>query len=150
MLMLEDAIELAVKAHKGQKDLSGKAYILHPLRVMHKMDTDAERIVAILHDVTEDTEYTIGLISNYGLTEEMRDAIVILDKNNHPKTSDIDYDYQQMIIKIKKSPLAKKVKIADLEDNMDIKRIIGREGLTQKDKNRLAKYLKAWSFLTGE
>ncbi len=152
MLTLEDAIDLAVRAHKGQKDLSGSAYILHPLTVMSRMNTDTERIVAVLHDVTEDSEYTIDDIIDISVTEEMTQALILLDKNNHRGENGEFYDshYEKMITKIKNSPIARKVKIADLEHNMDIRRIIGRRELTDKDKARLGRYLKAWSFLKGE
>ncbi len=148
MLTLEDAIELAVIAHKGQKDLSGRPYILHPLTVMMDMCTDAERIVAILHDVTEDTEHTLEDLDKLGLTEEMYDALHLLDKNNY-EGEKIER-YRAMITAIKGHPLARVVKIADLKHNMDLRRIIGREDMNDKDMKRIKQYTWAWSFLTGE
>lgn len=141
MLTLEEAIILAVEAHYGQKDLYGGAFILHPLTVMSKMSTDVERIVAVLHDVTEDTELTLDDIIAIEATDDIIKSLVLLDKNNHES-------YADMIKGIKEDDIARKVKIADLEHNMDIKRIIGRECLSEGDKNRLGKYLWAWSYLT--
>ena len=144
MLTLENAIIFAIYAHEGQKDLSGQPYILHPLNVMSRMDTDTERIVAVLHDVTEDSDCTLEvLISVLGLTEEISNALYLLDRNNHS-------DYKKMIHHIKKDYIATKVKIAYLEHNLDVKRIIGRKGLTEKDKERLSKYLWSWSYLKGD
>ncbi len=143
MLTLEDVLIFASKAHMGQKDLSGKPYILHPIAVMNSMDTDTERIVALLHDVTEDTKYTLEDLRQIGITEEINTALCLLDKNNHE-------NYEAMIKKIKHYPLARKVKIADLEHNMDLRRIIGREEMDEKDTARIKKYMWAWSYLTGE
>ena len=146
MLTLEDAITLATKAHKGQKDLSGMPYILHPLHVMSKMDTITEMIVAVLHDVTEDTDYTIEHIRCSGITEEINDALIMLDKNKHDKEN----QYEKMIKIIKNNPVARKVKIADLEHNMDLRRIINREDMEEVDLERFRKYMWAWSYLTGK
>ena len=149
MLTLEDAVELATRAHKGQKDLSGLPYILHPLHIMLKMNTISEMIVAVLHDVTEDTEYTIGTIGMMGITEEIHDALIILDKNRH-EGSDKEEKYKNMIKKIKSNHIARKVKVADLEHNMDLRRIINREDLKDVDLKRFQKYMWAWSYLTGK
>lgn len=149
MLILEDAIELATRAHKGQKDLSGMPYILHPLHVMSKMNTISEMIVAVLHDVTEDTDYTIGSIGVMGITEEIHDALIILDKNKHDGATK-EEKYENMIKKIKFSHIARKVKIADLEHNMDLRRIINRENLKEEDLKRFQRYMWAWSYLTGK
>ena len=149
MLTLDRAIALAVEAHTGQKDLSGVSYILHPLFVMSKMVTDTERIVAVLHDVTEDTDHTLDGLCELGLTEEMHGALFLLDKNNHPGDTKEDR-YYNMIHAIKLNPIARKVKIADLEHNMDLRRIIGRQKMNDKDKKRVEMYMWAWSELTGE
>src|SRR5690606_4009556 len=109
MLTLEKAIIFATEAHAGQKDKSGQAYILHPLTVMSKMDTDTERIVAILHDVIEDTSYTLDDLQKlFHLSEEKLIAVDLLTKKE-------GYDYDKYIQNIKDNPIARKVKIADLE-----------------------------------
>lgn len=149
MLTLEKAIELAVKAHKNQKDLSGLPYILHPIHVMSKMTTVSEMIVAILHDVTEDTKYTIENIRKLGITEEINDALITLDKNCYSGT-DKEQRYNNMIRRIKKDGIASKVKIADLEHNMDLRRIINRENMNKEDLERIQRYMWAWSYLTGK
>jgi (p)ppGpp synthase/HD superfamily hydrolase len=142
-LHLEQAIAFASRMHSKQYDLSGQHYILHPLTVMMQMDTDTERIIAVLHDVLEDTETTVEHLITLGFTEEMVHVITLLTKEK-------DQDYFEYIKKIKMHPMARKIKIADLEHNMNLKRTLGREDMTEKDKNRIAKYYKAWTYLTGE
>lgn len=145
MLTLEDAIIYATKAHKGQKDLSGQPYILHCLAVMMQMDTDTERIIAVLHDVIEDTNIDIFKLSkDLNITDEIFIALSLLTKK---KDEDYFYSY---IKEIKKNPIARKIKIADLMHNMDFHRTLGREEMTEKDKNRIAKYYKARTYLIGE
>jgi GTP diphosphokinase / guanosine-3',5'-bis(diphosphate) 3'-diphosphatase len=142
--LLLKAIHLASEKHDGQLDLSGQPYILHPLTVMLKMHTEEERVCAILHDVIEDCDISIDeLQKELGLTSGMCQVINLLTKIK-------DSDYEEYISKIKSNSTARKIKIADLEHNMDIKRIIGRSDMTEKDKTRMAKYYKAWSYLTGE
>jgi (p)ppGpp synthase/HD superfamily hydrolase len=143
MISLETAIIVASEAHKGQLDLSGRLYILHPLTVMMKMDTDFERIIAVLHDVIEDTHITMEHMEGFLKNEEMIRVLKLL-------TREKGRDYFEYIKEIKKHPTARKIKIADLEHNMDLKRTLGREDMTDKDKNRVAKYYKAWTYLTGE
>jgi (p)ppGpp synthase/HD superfamily hydrolase len=142
-LTLEQAISFASLVHAGQYDLSGQHYILHPLTLMMQMDTDTERIIAILHDVVEDTHVTFEHLIALGLTEEMLHVLKLLTRE---KTQ----DYFEYVKKIKSNPMARKIKIADLEHNMNLKRTLGREDMTDKDKERIAKYYKAWTYLTGE
>ena len=139
MLQLEKAIELAFKVHKNQKDRYGKPYIFHPLRVMNKMDDDKEKIVAVLHDVIEDTELTYKDLCDAGFSEEIIDAIAGISKQDGE-------EYFDYINRVMQNRLAVKVKLADLEDNMDVRRI---EIITEKDKERLNKYMKAYRMIKG-
>lgn len=142
MISVDKAISFAAKWHEGQKDTWGDPYILHVLQVMMKMDTEAERIVAVLHDILEDTGCNDKELVEIGISEQMLEAIKCL-------TKDKDEDYLLMIERIKLNPIARKVKIADLEHNMEIKRLKNRRNLEEKDMNRLKKYLTAWTILTG-
>ena len=137
MLLLERAIEIAVSAHKGQVDKAGKPYILHPLRLMFKMQTENEMIAAVLHDVVEDTDWTIEKLEAEGFNEEVITAIKLL-------THDKKVPYKKYIEAIKTNKMALRVKLADLEDNMDIKRIAHPKF---KDYARLAEYLKYYNDL---
>jgi (p)ppGpp synthase/HD superfamily hydrolase len=137
MYQLEKAIELALKAHNGQKDRYGKSYILHSLRVMMKMENENEMIAAVLHDVVEDSDLTLTDLKKEGFSNEIIDAIDCLTKREGE-------DYFNYINRAISTPLSKKVKLADLEDNMDIRRV---DVLTEKDMERLIRYLKAWSMI---
>ncbi|NDY73833.1 GTP pyrophosphokinase [Desulfobacter hydrogenophilus] len=126
---LEDAIILAARAHKGQVDKAGEPYILHPLHVMLCMKTNTERIVAVLHDVMEDTDYSdIDLIA-LGFSPNIVEALKCLSKSD----AESYFDY---IDRVKTNKNAKRVKIADLTHNMDMGRIPEptREDLARKEK----------------
>ena len=137
MSLLDKAIHLAVQAHRGQKDRYGNLYILHPLRMMMKMDTEMEQIVAVLHDVVEKSDLTLDDLRQEGFPEEIVDAVDHLTKRPGE-------DYSFHIERSRKNPLSLKVKIADLEDNMDPKRIID---FSEEDKKRLERFHKTWSEL---
>lgn len=136
---LEEAIQLAVEAHEGDTDTAGATYIRHPLRLMEQMDTEQERIVAVLHDVVEDSEKDLEEIEEkFG--REVRDAVDALTKD---QDDDVDY-LDEYIPEIASNPLARKVKRADLRDNLDVTR------LTEVDEDMLdniQKYHKSLQYL---
>jgi (p)ppGpp synthase/HD superfamily hydrolase len=133
MPTLEDAILFAVKAHRGQKDKGGESYILHPLRIMLRMKTKTEMIIAALHDIVEDTHYTVEDLCKIGYSEEILDAIKLLTRRN-------EETYDEFIQRLKPNPLARAVKIADLEDNMNLERI---RNPNENDFRRVEKYKRA-------
>src|SRR5687768_12545105 len=135
---LEDAISIAALAHRGQKDKAGAPYLLHPLRMMLRMGSEAAMMAAVLHDVVEDTDWTLELLREQGFSDEVLEAVECLTH----KTGE---SYEEFIGRVQKNPVAQQVKIADLEDNMNILRI-GR--INQKDLQRLEKYHRAWCLLT--
>lgn len=138
MPTIEDAIRLALDKHHGQTDKSGAPYILHPLRVMAGMQTETERIVAILHDVVEDSDVTLDDLRGMGYSEEIVTAIDHLSRREGES-------YEQFIQRIKPHPLAVRVKLGDLTDNMDIRR---NAELDEKALERFQRYRKAWFELT--
>jgi (p)ppGpp synthase/HD superfamily hydrolase len=138
---LTDAIALACEAHRGALDLGSKPYILHPLRVMLRMDNDDARMVAVLHDVIEDTDMTLADLRHRGCPMHVRDAVDAL--THRPGEA-----YGAYIERVATCRLAREVKIADLEDNMDVTRLLLRE-LNERDLERLAKYHRAWLRLTS-
>ena len=140
MSTLEKAISLAAAAHNGQKDKNGAPYILHPLRVMARVQSDTEKIAAVLHDTIEDTDYTIEKLRAKGYSEQVLEAIDCLTKRDKE-------DYNGYVKRCKSNSTACKVKIADLEDNMDIRRF---DVLKEEDLKQLNKYLRAWKYLTKE
>lgn len=137
MPTLEDAILLAAGAHRGQTEKAGNPYILHPLRVMFRLESETDRIVGVLHDVIEDTRYTLQDLRAMGYPESLLDALDCLTRRETET-------YEEFIARIRINPLARRVKLADLEDNMDVRRL---PALTDKDAERLKKYLNAWTLL---
>jgi (p)ppGpp synthase/HD superfamily hydrolase len=136
--VLEKCIAFAVAAHEGSVDRYGRPYILHPLHLMLQMETDQERMTAVLHDVVEDSDRSLADIAALGVPAEVVAAVALLthDKENVP--------YDLYIEKIKPNALARRVKLADLTHNMDIRRL---PDLSEKDLARLQKYHKAWQML---
>ncbi len=142
-LNLAKAIEFANYKHAGQRDKGGNSYIRHCLRVMEKMDSEDEMVVAVLHDVLEDTNATKEDLAALGLTETQIMAVDALTK----RKDEAPEDYMR---RIKQSTVARKVKVADIEDNTNIWRLKNRDrGLDEKDMGRLNKYMKMYSELRG-
>ena len=145
MATLERAIEIAVLAHKGASDKSGAPYILHPLRLMFGIEDIEAKIVAVLHDVVEDSKppYRWGLqeLKAEGFSANVMEAIDCVTKRH-------DELYEAFIDRILPNPIARRVKIADLLDNMNLVRL-GRE-ITDKDVVRLRKYQRALARLTKQ
>jgi GTP pyrophosphokinase len=132
---IDRAIEIAVQAHRGDTDKAGEAYIRHPLRVMEQMDTENERIAAVLHDVVEDSDYTLTDIENeFG--SEIRAAVDALTRR---KEADEDY-LAEFIPRAKDNEIARSVKQADIQDNMDLTRL---PEVTDDTLARLEKYHQA-------
>lgn len=138
--LLERAVEIAVQAHHGQVGKDGLPYVLHPLRIMTRMETVEEQIVAALHDVVEDSEITIEDLRREGFSEYALEAITLLthDKEKVP--------YDDYVRRIKPHALARKVKLGDLEDNSNLRRLARVE---EKDLERVKKYHRAWQILMG-
>ena len=141
MSTLARAIEIATEAHKGQVDKAGNEYIGHPLRVMEMGKTEEEKIVGVLHDVVEDTDWSFERLEAEGFAPEIIAALKCVTKISKNE------NYDAFIERVKKNPLATAVKINDLTDNMDIRRL---PYLSDKDVKRLKKYLKAYKKLIGE
>ncbi|NRR01548.1 HD domain-containing protein [Brevibacillus sp. RS1.1] len=133
MSTLEKAIVIATQAHAGQVDKGGNPYILHPLRIMLKMSTVETMISAVLHDVLEDTDVTVGELRNEGFSEEIIAAVIALTRNE-------DETYMEFVGRTKQNPIARLVKLGDLEDNSDLSRI---PDPTEKDHERLLRYKRA-------
>jgi len=137
-LLLKKAIHIAAEAHKDQVDKFGATYLRHITRVMDRGTTTDEKIVGVLHDVVEDTDWTFEDLVNEGFPPHIIDALRCVTK------ADEEENYQDFIERIKANPLAIKVKLNDLRDNMDITRM---PVVTEKDLQRLNKYLKAYKEL---
>ena len=141
MSTLERAIEIARGAHKGQLDKAGCEYIGHPLRVMAAGRSLEEKIAGVLHDVVEDSDWTFEQLEAEGFPSSVIEALRCVTKLSEEEP------YDKFIARVKTNPLAVAVKINDLSDNMDIRRL---PYISDKDIKRLKKYLKAYKQLTGE
>jgi (p)ppGpp synthase/HD superfamily hydrolase len=139
MSTFEDALAIALEAHRGQLDKAGQPYIMHPLRVMMRMSTPTERIVAILHDVVEDSPTTFDDLRAAGFGEEIVRPVDHLTRREGEA-------YEELIERAAQHPLAHRVKLADLEDNMTITRL---QRLDERAVERLGRYLRAYRRLGG-
>ena len=136
--MLSLAISIAVTAHREQFDMSGKPYILHPLHLMNQLMFDIElAIIAVLHDVIEDSSYTIEHLIDMGFSKRVTDALTLLTHND-------DTPYEEYIERMCHNYDCIRVKRKDLEHNSDITRL---KGITKKDLARIEKYHRAFTRL---
>ncbi len=139
---LEDTLIFAAQKHRGQTDKAGQPYIFHPIRVMENLGADAsdeEKMAALLHDVVEDCGVSLDDLRGVGFSES-----VVVAVDHLTKTPEGERDYQKAIERAAKNPIARKVKIADLTDNMRLDRIAHP---SEKDFERIKKYRRAKEFL---
>lgn len=134
---LERALVIAALAHAGQKDKGGEPYILHPLRMMLKLDSDEERQVALLHDVLEDTDVTLQALEEAGFAADILEAVQVL-------TRQPDETRMAAAQRAAGNPLALKVKLADNADNLNLKRLPEPD---EQDLARLKEYRAVRRFL---
>ncbi len=134
------AISIAAKAFENKTDKSGVPYILHCLFVMDKVKHlgDVAMICAILHDLIEDTDWTLSQLTELGFSDEV---IGILHLLTHKKET----DYDEYIKAIAVSKIAKEIKKADLEHNSNITRL---KGLRKSDFDRIEKYHRSFVYLS--
>ena len=140
MATLERALQIAVQAHAGQQDKSGVAYIFHPIRVMMRCTSPDAKIVALLHDVVEDTPVTPDELRAEGFSEDVLAALALL-------THAPEVPYEDYVQAISANPTATEAKIADLEDNSDIRRL---QEIDERAVARMRKYLAAYRLLTAK
>lgn len=141
MHLIELALEIAVNAHRGQTDLAGQPYILHPLRLAAQAKSTNTIAVAILHDVVEDTSVTLDDLRNAGIPEYIVNAVDCItwrQSENEP--------YKDYLLRVRSNDLSWEVKILDIRDNMNLARL---PVVTKKDLNRVKKYHGGLAFLEG-
>lgn len=137
---LSHAIHFAIKAHGSQVDKNGQPYIGHSFRVMNAGQTLEEKIVGVLHDVVEDTHLNLTNLTAEGFSEVIIDAVHTLTKLENE-------DYNHYISRVMSNDLAIRVKLNDLTDNMDLRRL---QELTDDDVERMRKYLDAYNQLINK
>ena len=136
---LERAIEIATRTHAGQTDKGGAPYILHPLRVMLRVAPGAQQIVAVLHDVVEDSDVTFEDLEREGFAAEVISGLRAVTKVEGES-------YEDFVARAARDPVGKAVKLADLMENSDLSRIAQP---SQKDLERVAKYRRAIAYLSA-
>lgn len=136
--MTKKALRLSFDAHKNQEDKSGAPYVYHPFHLAEQMTTEDETIVALLHDVVEDTDYSLDDIKAMGFSNGVIKSLSLL-------THDDSVPYMDYISAIKENPVAKAVKLADLRHNSDLARV---DAVDAKAIKRVQKYAEAIKLLT--
>ncbi len=133
--LIDISLDIAREAHRGQVDKAGQPYINHPCRVSLSRWCEGleERVVALLHDVLEDSEITAEELIDNGIPERLVESVQCLTRQPNER-------YADFIERCCSDPIAARVKLADLEDNLDITRF---EEISENDIFRLNKYLRA-------
>lgn len=143
MATIEKAVEIASQAHAGVKDKQGEPYLLHPIRVMMGVEGEAAQIVAVLHDVVEDTDVTLDDIRNGGFSDEVIAALTLV-------THERDQPYADYVIACRANKVARQVKLSDLRDNTSLSRLLVRPDKYKTDALRMQRYLLSYRFLMDE
>ena len=138
-MKLIKAFLLCMVKHWKQKDKAGKRYVWHPIHVMMNVKGYNEKIVALLHDIVEDTEVTVPDLKNLKFSKEVIEAVDVITKKK-------DQEYFSYLKSIKDNSIAKKIKIEDLKHNSDLKRL---RSITQKEIDRAIRYKKAIDYLSS-
>ena len=136
--MTKSALKLSFEAHKDQLDKSGMPYVYHPFHLAEQMNTEEEVAVALLHDVVEDTDFTLDDIRNMGFPETVVRALALM-------THDDAVPYMDYVARIKSDPIARAVKLADLRHNSDLSRL---DVVDEKAMSRVKKYAEAIKLLS--
>lgn len=139
---LDDALALAVEQFRGIPDKAGQPYILHLLRVMLRQSDPLACQVGVLHDLIEDTEVSLDDLRRRGFAPEVVDAVDALTHREHE-------EYYEYVLRLAECPLARPVKLADLEDNYSLERVAYRAGHQTEDAARIQRYILSTYFLKG-
>lgn len=137
--MTKKALRLCFEAHKEQLDKSGIPYVFHPFHLAEQMTDEATTVVALLHDVAENTPFTLEYLREMGFPADVMDALTLM-------THDKSVPYMEYVAKIRDNPIARTVKLADLKHNRDLSRL---DVVTEKDMARAEKYAEAIRLLQG-
>lgn len=140
---LDEALVLVTNYFRGVRDKSGAPYVLHCIRAMMKVPSLDAKMVAIMHDLVEDTKVTITDLREHGFSETVLTAVELV---THSESD----SYEDYVVKIKSNPIAREVKLSDLGDNTDPSRVLFREGSEVRDTHRIQKYLLSHQFLTDQ
>ncbi|MBQ9941837.1 MAG: bifunctional (p)ppGpp synthetase/guanosine-3',5'-bis(diphosphate) 3'-pyrophosphohydrolase [Christensenellaceae bacterium] len=135
--LVKKAMQLCYQAHAGQVDKAGLPYVFHPLHLAEQMDDEVCTVAALLHDVMEDTPITAAELIEMGFEGPIMQALMLLCHRE-------DVPYMEYIAAIRKNPIARRVKLADLAHNADLSRL---DRVSPEDRLRAEKYKKAMEML---
>ena len=138
--MTKKALKLCFRAHRDQVDKSGMPYVFHPFHLAEQMEDEETTIVALLHDVVEDSDYTLSDLREMGFPKPVLDALSLLTHGDA-------VPYLDYVAGLKGNPIARRVKLADLRHNSDLTRL---DAADEKALQRVEKYRKAIAILTEE
>ena len=142
MADLDEAINLVAHHFRGVSDKSGLPYVLHCIRVMMSVESLDARMVAVMHDLIEDTPMTLQQLRDKGFSQQVVNGVDLVTHRD-------DVSYSDYIVAIKSNPIATEVKLADLADNTSLSRTLYRETSSARDCVRIQKYLLSYQFLTA-
>ena len=141
MANLDEALVLVSTNFRGVTDKSGAPYVLHCIRAMMSVESLDAKMIAVMHDLVEDTPITLEDLKATGFSDAVLEGVDLVTHRS-------DVTYEDYIVRIKTNPLAREVKLADLKDNTSLERTLYREDASQRDCARLQKYLLSYQFLT--
>jgi len=144
---LERAITIAMKAHSGQRDKAGSAYVLHVLRVMLALEDPIAMQAGVLHDVVEDTPVTLEDLVSGGIHPAACEAVRLLTRESQHSDP---IQYAEYVIRISSNPIAKAVKLSDLHDNYRLDRVALRSSHQEEDLHRIQKYILSYQYLSDQ
>jgi (p)ppGpp synthase/HD superfamily hydrolase len=139
---IDDAVRLAVDKFYGVTDEEGEPYLLHCLRVMHGVDSPQVQLPALLHDIVEDTDVTLADLTELGFAPEV---VHTIDLMTHRE----GVSYADYVVRLSENSWARQVKLSDLRDNADLRRVLYREEQQQRDAARIGRYVLSYQFLSG-
>ena len=138
--LTKQAMKLCFAAHKDQTDKSGLPYVFHPFHLAEQMPDEESTVVALLHDVVEDTPYTLEDLAQMGFPQSVLEALRLM-------THDPSVPYLDYVAKLKSNPITRRVKLADLRHNSDLTRL---DRVDEKARQRVEKYAAAIRLLEEE
>jgi (p)ppGpp synthase/HD superfamily hydrolase len=138
---LDEALNLVATNFRGAKDKSGAPYVLHCIRAMMSVESLDAKMIAVMHDLVEDTPVTLEQLREKGFSNEVIDGVDLVTHKD-------GVSYSDYVVAIKSNPLATEVKLADLKDNTSLNRVLYREEKSSNDCARIQKYLLTYQFLT--
>jgi (p)ppGpp synthase/HD superfamily hydrolase len=139
---VEAALEVALLAHRGQRDRTGEPYVLHAVRVMQHVAGPSAQMAALLHDVVEKSPLRLDDLRVRGFPPEVVAAVDALTRRQ-------EESYEAYVVRASRDPLARAVKLADVLDHLAPERLAARSASGDDPPHKLRRLLRAYRFLTG-